>query len=167
MISRRVTARFHKRARTASRTPAPSPGNCREESDERNLPVTETPLAHLVRTPAPAVPTSGSTLSAYLRDARARAEQVLRDHPRSEGNAASTCQLCMLAYPCDAVRAAEDVIAISTKLELGKLRSSKALLEFMTDLVDLGAADRGPESSEACPRARADSGQRSHGLIPH
>src|SRR5262245_2849220 len=170
-ISRRVTARFHNRARMASRTPASPAEHRGEESDVRNLPVAE-PRSGLLAMHTPTRPTHAPTLastrlSAYLRDARARAERVLRDHPRSEGNVASTCQLCMLAFPCDAVRVAEDVIAISAKLEVGRLLSTKALLELMTDLVDLGAADRRLESPEACPTVRADSGQGSHGLIPH
>jgi hypothetical protein len=102
----------------------------------------QTPAARPAHAPTarPArAPASGSNrLSAYLRDARARADQILREHPRSEGDTAPTCQLCLLAYPCDAVRAAEDVIEISTKLQLDRLVASKDLLELMTDLVDLG-----------------------------
>ena len=40
----------------------------------------------------------------------------------------------------DAVRAAGDVIALSAKLQPGRPLSSKALLELMTDLADLGAS---------------------------
>lgn len=158
-ISRRVTARFHKRTRKAPPTAAAPSADRREESDVRIVPVAR-PRSGLVAMQTPTrpthAPTSESTrLSVYLRDARARAEQILRDHPRSDGNLASTCQLCMLAYPCDAVRAAEDVIAISAKLALGPPLSTRALLEFMTDLADLGATDGELESPKACPPADA------------
>jgi hypothetical protein len=163
-ITRRVTARFHKRARTASPIGAAPSGVRREESDVRNLPVVETRsglVATRAQTSRPThAPTSRSiSLSAYLRDARARAEEILREHPRHDGCTGATCQPCLVAYPCDAVRAAEDVIAISAKLHLGELLSSKALLEFMTDLVDLGATHTALENPRSDPPApRADHG---------
>lgn len=174
-ISRRVTARFYKRARTASLAAASRPAERREESAVPNLPVTETRSGLVARqTPAQPTrirpthaPTTGSTrLSDYLRDARGRAEQILRDHPCSEGNGAATCQLCLLAYPCDAARAAEDVIAIGSKLDVGRLRSTKALLELMSDLVELGATDRGVRSDQAGPLTAEDH-ERPAGLTPH
>jgi hypothetical protein len=172
-ITRRVTARFHKRARTASLTGSSPSGVRREESDVRNLPMIET-LSGLVDTRAQTsrptrAPTSRAmSLSAYLRDARARAEEILRQHPRHDGRTGATCQPCLAAYPCDAVRASEDVIAISAKLHLGRPLSSKALLELMTDLVDLGATDTVRENPKADPRApRAESRPGSAGLTPH
>ena len=156
-IRKRITARFHKRVRTAAATDASGSDTRREESDARDLPVAGTrsglvaigaaaPRPAKAPTTRPArVPSSGSIrLSTYLRDARARAEQILREHPRSD--TASTCQLCSLAYPCDAVRAAEDVIEISAKLRLDRLGSSRDLLELMTDLVDLGTTGNRPIS---------------------
>lgn len=145
-ISRRVTARFHKRVRKASPTGASPSEECREGSDVRNLPVAETRSDLVAARAAAARPTlaltsRSSSLSACLRDARARADQILREHARQEEDTAPTCQLCSLAYPCDAVRAAEDVIAISAKLQVGRPLSSKALLELMTDLVELGGTD--------------------------
>ena len=157
-ISRRVTARFHKRAKTASPTGASPSGVRREESDVRILPVAET-RSDLVATHAQTsrtthAPSSKSvSLSAYLRDARARAEKILQQHPRHDGRTGSTCPTCLVAYPCDAVRAAADVTAITTKLHLSRLPSSKALLELMIDLVDLGATDTVLENPKADPRA--------------
>jgi len=84
---------------------------------------------------------SSIRLSDYLRDARARAEEIIGDHPRHEGPNGTTCEPCLVAFPCDAVRAAEDVIAITARLRLAELVSSKALFEVMTELADLGAAD--------------------------
>jgi hypothetical protein len=144
-ISRRVTARYYKRTRAALQTgPAPS-GVHREGTDVRNLPVSEA-RSDLVATEAKisqptAQPTRSIRVSASLRDARARAEEILRDHPRRDGRTGTTCLICLTAYPCDAVRAAEDVIAITSRLRVGRLLSSKALLEVMTELVDPGAAD--------------------------
>jgi hypothetical protein len=170
-ITRRVTARFHKRARTASPTGASTSGVRREESDERNLPMVGT-HSDLVATHAQTsrlthAPSSKSvSLCAYLRDARARAEEILQQHPRHDERTGSTCPTCLVAYPCDAVRAAADVTAITAKLSLGRL-SSKALLELMIDLVDLGATDTVLENPKADPRApRADLGP-SAGLTPH
>ncbi len=172
-IRKRVTARFYKRARTASPTGASPSDDRQEESGVCNLPVAET-HSGLVTAHAPAsrptrAPTSGSSnLSAYLREARARAEEILREHPRHEGRSDSTCQLCLVAYPCDAARAAQDVIAISAKLHLGRLDSSKALLAVMTDLVDLGTRDTVLESPKAHPpAARAAYGPGSAGLARH
>jgi hypothetical protein len=66
------------------------------------------------------------------------------------------------------VRAAEDVIGITAKLHLGRPLSSKALLELMTDLVDLGATDTVRENPKADPPApRAEHGPGSAGLTPH
>ena len=147
-ISRRVTARFHKRVRKASPVGASvaSPSvDHREEPEVRILPVTETRSGFVAPRTARLTyaPTSESLgLSAHLRRARSRAEQVLREHPRHEDPTIPTCQVCLLAYPCDAVQIAEDVIAISEKLQVDRLRSSKALLEFMTDLVDQGSIGR-------------------------
>ena len=172
-ITRRVTARFHKRTRTASLTGASPSSVPREEPDGRNLPMIETRsclVATRAQTSRPThAPTSRSIgLSAYLRDARARAEEILRQHPRHDGRTGSTCQPCSVAYPCDAVRAAEDVIAITAKLYLGRPLSSKALLELMTDLVDLGATDTVRENPKADPPApRAEYGPGSAGLTPH
>jgi hypothetical protein len=126
-------------------------------------------VATRAQTSRPAhAPTSRSiSLSAYLRDARARAEEILRQHPRHDGRAGSTCQPCLVDYPCDAVRAAEDVIAISAKLHLGRPLSSTALLQLMTDLVDLGATDSVRENPKADPPApRAEYGPGSE-LTPH
>jgi hypothetical protein len=171
-IGRRVTSRFYKRVRKVSPTGASPSVDLREESDVRNLPVAETRSGLVAMHASSArhthAPTSGSSrLSAYLRDARARAEQILREHPCHKGDTASTCQLCSLAYPCDAVRAAEDVIAISAKLQVGRLRSSKALLEFMMELADLGATDTVRERSKASPPAARADGPGSPGLTPH
>jgi hypothetical protein len=139
MISRRVTARFNKRARTASLTGASPSGVRREESDVRNLPVVETRsdlVATHAQTSRPTHAPASIGLAASLRDARARAEEILRDHPRRDGRKGPTCLVCLGAYPCDAVRAAEDVIAITGKLH--------PLLEVMVDLVDPGATNAAP-----------------------
>jgi len=172
-ITRRVTARYYKRARTASPTGASPSSVRREESDVRNLPMIET-RSGLVAThaqisrPTHATTSRSISLSAYLRDARARAEEILRQHPRHDGRTGTTCQPCLVDYPCDAVRAAEDVIAISAKLQLGRPLSSKALLELITDLVDLGASDTARENPKADPPApRAEYGPGSAGLTPH
>lgn len=175
-ITRRVTAGFRKRARKASLTGASPSSVPREEPDVRNLPMIET-RSGLVATRAQTAQTSRPThaptsrsisLSAYLRDARGRAEKILRQHPRHDGRTDSTCQLCLVAYPCDAVRAAEDVIAITAKLHVGRPLSSKALLQLMTDLVDLGATDTVRENSKADPAApRAEYRPGSAGLTPH
>ena len=118
----------------------------------RNLPVAGAPTG-LVATPAhtaltakpihaPAPPAPNPiSITAHLRAARARAEAILREHPLHEGPSGSSCQSCLLAYPCDAVQAAQDVIAITTKLQPGRLGSSRALVEFMADLVELRATD--------------------------
>ena len=70
------------------------------------------------------------SLSAYVRLARARAEDILRKHGRDEGRTDSTCELCLVSYPCDAVRAAEDMIAINAKLHPSRPLSGEALLEL-------------------------------------
>jgi hypothetical protein len=175
-ISRRVTARFHKRARTVSLANKPSSDVRREQSTVTNLPVVETRAPAEDRSPvethsdlvtaltqtsrsqrvttasANAQPTSESAgFSAYLRDARARAEQILADHPRHEGPNGTSCQPCLVKYPCDAVRAAEDVIGITKKLDLERLLSSRALLQFLTELVELGAAETAPENPATPP----------------
>jgi hypothetical protein len=125
------------------------------EPDVRNLPVAE---LHSGRVDAPAAPPPVS-LSSHLREARARAEEILWQHPRREGPWGSMCQLCLVAYPCDAMRAAEDVIAISAKLHLGQPLSGAALLELMTELVAPGAADSAPRRPTAEPPVpRATSG---------
>lgn len=99
------------------------------------------------------------SLSTYLREARVRAEEIRWQHPRREGPGGSTCQLCLVAYPCDAMRAAEDVIAISAMLHLGQPLSGAAVLELMTDLVALGATDTDLTSPTADAAAqRADHG---------
>jgi hypothetical protein len=171
-ITRRVTARFHKRKAEALTTASPS-GVRREESEERNLPIIETrsdlvaPRAQIPRPTRAPAPQSIS-LFEYLRDARTRAEEILREHPRHEGGNGTTCEPCLVAYPCDAVRAAQDVIAISAKLHLGRPLSGKTLLGLMTDLVDLGATDAVREHPKADPRAfRAENGSGSAGLTPH
>jgi hypothetical protein len=146
-LNRRVTARFHKRARTASRTASPPDVSC-GESDVHDRPVDETGsnlVARHAQISRPAHATAIS-LAACLRDARARAEEILREHPRFEGTTGATCEPCLAAYPCDAARAAEDVIAITSRLQLPRLVSSKALLELMTDLLDLGATDQAGQS---------------------
>jgi hypothetical protein len=143
-IRRRVTARFSSRRRKSSPTGAsPSIGD-RGESDVRNLPAADHQSGGLVATVAAPRPIS---LSAYLRTARAHAEEILWQHPRRESPTASTCQLCLVTYPCDAIRAAEDVITISEKLHLCKPLSGAALLELMTQLVDLSATDTGADPS--------------------
>jgi hypothetical protein len=171
-ITRRVTARFHKRKAAALTTAEPS-GVRREESDERNLPIIET-RSDLVATrvqvarPTRAPASRSIGLAECLRDARARAEEILRQHPRHDGRNGSTCEACLVAYPCDAVRAAQDVIAISAKLHLGRPLSGKTLLALMTDLVELGAADAIRENPKADPRAfHTENGPGSAGLTPH
>jgi hypothetical protein len=167
-IQRRVTARFRSRRRAASATPGASPsgddlgnfdlrsllvdesdsgGVAARKSDMRNLPVAESGSGGVGALPAPG-PTAPRpmSLSSHLREARARAEEILWQHPRREGPTGSTCQLCLVAYPCDAMRAAEDVIAISAKLRLGQPVSGAALLELMTELVALGAPDRAEDA---------------------
>jgi len=151
-ITKRVTARFHKRARSSHfRAELSPPAAVREESElrkegeVRNLPIAEVRsepvIPHVQSCALPHAPTPSSIrLSDYLRDARARAEQILGDHPRHEGPNGTTCELCLVGFPCDAVRAAEDVIAITARLRLAELVSSKALFEVITDLADLGAA---------------------------
>jgi hypothetical protein len=170
-ITRRVTARFYKRAKAASTTAAPPSSARREESDVRNLPIIETRsdlVAAQVTRPTRAAASRSIGLSESLRDARTRAEQILRQHPRHDGRNGSTCEPCMVAYPCDAVRAAHDVIAISAKLHLGRALSGKALLELMTDLVDLGSSDAVRQNPKADPRGRsADYGPGAAGLTPH
>jgi hypothetical protein len=106
--------------------------------------------------PAPAPAPRSSRLSALVRNARGRAETILRQHPRREETGGATCQLCLFAYPCDAVRIAEDVISITEKLQLGRLGSSQALLDLVIELVDLGdppapRADRGLGSAQLTP----------------
>ena len=176
-ISKRVTARFNKRARKTSPTGASPSDVRREESDVRNLPMIET-RSGLVATraqtprptpaPAPAPTSRAIRLSVYLRDARTRAEEILRQHPRHDGPTGAMCQRCLVAHPCDGVHAAQDVIAITAKLHLGRPLSSKALLELMTDLVDLGATDTARQNPKADPRAlRAEYGPKSAGLTPH
>jgi len=150
-ISKRVTARYYKRVRTASPASASPSVVRREESDVRNLPAVEThsPAAEAhsdlvtaqtqISRPTHAEITTSTSLYAHLRDARARAEQILREHPRHDGRTGATCQPCLVDYPCDAVRAAEDVIAITDKLRVRRLDSSKDLLKVMTELI---GADR-------------------------
>jgi hypothetical protein len=150
-ISKRVTARYYKRVRTASPASASPSVVRREESDMRNLPAVEThsPAAEghsdlvsahaQISRPTHAEISTSISLWAHLRDARARAEQILRDHPRPDGRTGATCQPCLVDYPCDAVRAAEDVIAITDKLRVRRLDSSKDLLKVMTELI---GADR-------------------------
>ena len=160
-ISRRVTARFNKRARHVRREPvSDASSGALPLPDEYNLhplPIPEA-LSGLVapckqatplKQPKPATISRSIRLSAYLRDARARAEEILREHPHHDGCTGATCQACLAAYPCDAARAAQDVIAICEELHLGRLLSSKALLELMIELVDLGDL----EKSEADPVA--------------
>ena len=156
-ISKRVTARYYKRVRTASPASASPSVVRREESDVRNLPAVEThspaaeahsdlsPAAEAhsdlvtaqtqISRPTHAEITTSTSLYAHLRDARARAEQILRDHPRPDGRTGATCQPCLVDYPCDAVRAAEDVIAITDKLRVRRLDSSKDLLKVMSELI--------------------------------
>jgi hypothetical protein len=157
-ITKRVTARFNKRMRSShSRAEVSPPAAIREESElreataVRNLPIAVRPLtearsepviSHVESCALTHAPTPSSIrLSDYLRDARARAEEIIGDHPRHEGPNGTTCEPCLVAFPCDAVRAAEDVIAITARLRLAELVSSKALFEVMTELADLGAAD--------------------------
>jgi hypothetical protein len=163
-ISRRITARFNKRVRTPRPALVALPDDVPKQTEVRNLPVAEarsdlvTPQAQTYqpKKPVPGPNSRPISLSAHLRDARARAEAILRQHPRDEGSARSTCQTCLFTYPCDAVRIAEDVIAITAALQLGG-RSSKSLLELMSELVDLDT-----------PRApRADRGAGSRELTPH
>ena len=186
-ITRRITARYYKRARTKSLAGASgaSPSSVpREEPEVRNLPISET-LSGLVTTSAqtsppthapaqkaiPEAPTSKAivhapaakaiSLSAHLRDARARAEEILRQHPRHDGRTGATCQPCLVDFPCDAVRAAQDVIAITAKLHVGRPLSNKALLELLSELVDLGAtgaARANPKADPPAPRAKYSPG---------
>ena len=156
-ISRRVTARFSSRTRTSSPTTGASPStDDRGKPDARNLPGADL-QSDLVDTLVDSRPVS---LSAYLRTARARAEEILWQHPRRESPTASTCELCLVAYPCDAIRAAEDVIAISEKLHLCEPLSGAALLELMTHLVDLAATDSGtdPPAPRGDYQIRTDDG---------
>ena len=174
-ISRRVTARYNRRKRMGVLKPDASPSyNRREEPDAfrddqeecrvANLPVAEfrsdpTPTSPAPTHSAPTVDDRRSmSLCRTLRDARARAEEILWQHPRHEVPGGSTsCQLCLVAYPCDAIRAAEDVIAISARLHLGESLSGSALLELMNELVDLGAVDANG-SPKPAPAARAAYG---------
>jgi hypothetical protein len=176
-ITRRVTARYRSRHMAASQTPAASPsGDNPGKSDVRNLPVAEL-HSGIVDEPAASPPVSRFSnlreaapppvsLSSHLCEARARAEEILSQHPRREGPWGSMCQLCLVAYPCDAMRAAGDVIAISAKLQLGQPLSGAALLELMTELVALGATDtalRRPTAEPPVPRATSGPGT-DHGL---
>ena len=149
-ISKRVTARFYKRERRVSPIHAPASSAGSGQSDVRNLPAMETRsglVASQAKTAKPTTlpgraPTSTSThLTVSLRDARARAEEILRKHFSYEGRTGPTCHSCLDAYPCDAVRAAQDVTAITSKLHLDRLGSSTALIAFMIDLLELGSAD--------------------------
>ena len=146
-ITKRVTARFNKRARSHPRAETAAPAAIREESElrdqseVRNLPIAETRsepvISHVESCALAHSPTPSSIhLCAYLHDARARAEQILGDHPRHERPNGTTCEICLVEFPCDAVRAAEDVIAITARLRLAELVSSKALLEVVTDLME-------------------------------
>jgi hypothetical protein len=145
-ISRRVTARFHKRVRRGAVSNGSS-GVLPDASNVKQLPVPEAlsglvaPCKQATR-PKPATISRSIRLSTYLLDARARAEEILREHPHHDGCTGATCQACLAAYPCDAARAAQDVIAICEELHLGRLLSSKALLELMTELVDLGDLEK-------------------------
>ena len=110
MIRRRVTARFHSRSRSAPTAPMAAPlptSERREENATRNLPVRE-PRSGLVAA------TPGRSGFRQRSDARERAEEILARHPRFEG---STCPMCAVEYPCDAARAAEDVIAICKAID--------------------------------------------------
>ena len=175
-IRRRVTARFNKRVRRGPVSDAPSGAlpvesapiesvpveSAPVESVESNvqvLPIAEArsgPVATSAQATRPKATISRAIrLSVYLRDARGRAEEILREHSQDDGRTGATCQACLAAYPCDAVRAAQDVIAISEELHFGRLLSSRALLQLMTELVDLGDL----EKAEADPRApSADHG---------
>ena len=157
-ITRRVTARFNKRAKSHPRAESSAPAAIRDESELQDesevrdlaissLPIEETRsepvISHVESCALAHSPTPSSIqLCAYLRDARARAEQILGDHPRHEGPNGTSCQICLVEFPCDAVRAAEDVIAITAKLRLAELVSSKALLEVVTDLMEVRAEDK-------------------------
>ena len=159
-ISRRVTARYNKRARAAKPNPAQlsgiTPPAPEVQPEVCILPIATAPIAEariedsrsdlMASLPAPTYrPTSPKTppprpvaLATFVRDARSRAEKVLREHPRREEAHGSTCQLCSFAYPCDAVRVADDLILLSKRLQLGSFRSSKELLDFMNELVENG-----------------------------
>ena len=56
-----------------------------------------------------------------------------------DGLTGPACRPCTVAYPCDAVCAARDVIAICEKLVPGSPLSGEALLALVCDLVELGA----------------------------
>jgi hypothetical protein len=89
--------------------------------DVRNLPMAE-PRTGLVAPPVEPRPISRAE---HLRHARERADDIVLRHARVEGRGHATCPLCTVSYPCDAVRAAMDVIAISSEaLELAEVRSS-------------------------------------------
>jgi hypothetical protein len=79
----------------------------REENATRNLPVQEFRSGLVAATP-------GRSGFHQRSDARARAEQILGRHPCREG---AKCPTCAVDYPCDAVRAAEDVIAICKAID--------------------------------------------------
>src|SRR5262245_21581524 len=185
-ISKRVTARFYKRARTRPTSIASASPSCvrREDSELHNLPVVETPVVEPA-VEAPVMETHSNlvaqtfrtsralsrsiSFSDYLRDARTRAEKILREHPRYDGSTGPTCEPCLAAYPCDAAKAAEDVISIVSRLHHpGRFLASRALLDFMADLVDLAATDAVLGKSKADPQApRADSDPESSRLAPH
>ena len=158
-ISRRVTARFNKRERRSAAASLAAPPvaqpEAREKIDTRNLPAIEIPVPDLrselltapaqvlarerpekserVEAPRPA------SLSAHLREARARAAEIIRQHPCRDELTGPACPSCVVSYPCDAVRAARDVIALSERLSLRPQVSGEALLALMADLVGLGA----------------------------
>ena len=155
-ITQRVTARFRsargRHPRPAGRRPATS-----GKSDVRNLPVAETRsglVARARRPPAGEPPTSRASASPRTCAMRALAPRRSSRSTRVTRTCGSTCQPCLVAYPCDAMRAAEDVIAITAKLHLGQPLSGAALLELMTDLVALRATDTFARSPRRIRRYR-------------
>jgi hypothetical protein len=150
-IRRRVTARYNSRARMR-----PSPGvtpsvQHREETDAQDLPASPElapPEPPSVRAAVPLEPpvvdapsedVAPMSFSAYVRDARDRAERIVRQHPARDGGFEAVCQPCVVAYPCDAVRAARDVLAISDALTLDEPVSRASIVELFSDLLDVRA----------------------------
>lgn len=90
-----------KRMRATAARAASPPAVRRDASDVRNLPIAPPRSAHV----AP------RSLAEQLRDVRARAERILREHPR---------------HDCDAAHVAEDVIAITSRLATESLATESA-----------------------------------------
>jgi hypothetical protein len=113
-ITKRVTARYH--SRRAARAPGASPlreqrqkSDVRDGFDEQK----DRPTAHTDLVAECADLHQPMSLSPNLGHIRARAEQILRRHPRGGGLTDPSCEICLVQYPCDAVQAAQDVIAIT------------------------------------------------------